>query len=732
MRRVLVVEAAGNLWGSERSLLDLLSAVPRLDVAVCCPPDSPLIAVLRQRGIRVLPYYVSDLHEKSRWERMRAATGVLRACLTFRPDVIHLNQSGSYKVVLPAARMLRIPIVAHVRIFEDAAYLAQQRPDSGRVACLIAISDAVKEELRGFRELDAIPIRKMYNAYVSQTQVRDRSERDSQLIACVGRLVPIKGHDVLLKALALLRQTHPGIRCLMVGEGEASFVRDLKEIAAGAGLTDEIEWRGYADDIAGLLGTCAVLACPSYREPLGRVILEAWDAGAIPVVFAGSGGAAEVVSAADGGVIYPQQTPESLARALREALGLDSATPARMIENGRKWTAANCDPAAYGGAISDIMEAAAGFRRGRPARALSIEAAGNLWGSERSLLDLLTALPDLQVAVCCPPNTPLTVELATRGVRTLPYYVYGLHLRSRAHRARAALGVLRACLVFRPDVMHLNQSGSYKVALPAARALGIPIVAHIRIFEDVEYLARQRPDPRVLRGLIAISRTVEAEIHRYPALSGIPLHRLYDSYVPAPSVTRQPSERPRLACVGRLVPIKGQDVLLSALVLLKARGLTVECVIAGEGDDDFATALKRTASRAGLASSVQWLGFVRDIAPLLERCSVLVCPSHREPLGRVIFEAWDAGVVPVVFAGSGGAAEIVSAAGGGIVYDEQTPESLCDALVRAFALNRDDAQRMVDNGRSWMAMHCDPARYGRAVSAILTGAGGRTAEPQQA
>jgi hypothetical protein len=42
-------------------------------------------------------------------------------------------------------------------------------------------------------------------------------------------------------------------------------------------------------------------------------------------------------------------------------------------------------------------------------------------------------------------------------------------------------------------------------------------------------------------------------------------------------------------------------------------------------------------------------------------CSMPVCPSHMELLGRVIFEAWDVGAVPVAFSGSGGAAEIVAA-----------------------------------------------------------------------
>jgi glycosyltransferase involved in cell wall biosynthesis len=88
----------------------------------------------------------------------------------------------------------------------------------------------------------------------------------------------------------------------------------------------------------------------------------------------------------------------------------------------------------------------------------------------------------------------------------------------------------------------------------------------------------------------------------------------------------------------------------------------------------------------------------------------------------VIFEAWDAGAVPVAFAGSGGAAEIIKAADGGILYETQEPGSLATALRDALTMDPQQAGRLVDNGRSWMAQNCDPEKYGKAVSTILMNA----------
>jgi len=356
-------------------------------------------------------------------------------------------------------------------------------------------------------------------------------------------------------------------------------------------------------------------------------------------------------------------------------------------------------------------------------RVLVVEASGDLWGSERALLDMLDSMPTLEAAVCCPPERPLNGELARRQIRALPYYVYALHKKSRWHRLGAAVGVLRACVEFRPDIIYLNQSGAYKVALLAATLLNLPIVAHVRIFEDVAYLARQAPRPRRLRGLIAISLAVEMEIRRFQELGTIPFYRIYDAYAP-PSLPLLPSSTQRIAnriaCVGRLVPAKGLDVLVRAIGVLKSFDTGVECLIVGDGEGRFIQDLKQMASGGTFAALIQWRGFVGDVVPLLRTCSVLAVPSHREPLGRVIFEAWDAGAIPVVFSGSGGAAEIVSASVGGLLYDKQEPESLAAALRAALELSQEQRARLVDNGRSWMAKNCNPATYGAALSTILT------------
>lgn len=351
-------------------------------------------------------------------------------------------------------------------------------------------------------------------------------------------------------------------------------------------------------------------------------------------------------------------------------------------------------------------------------RVLIVEPAGNLWGSERALLDLVDAARDLDIAVCCPPGAPLKVELERRRIRTLPWFIAELHRKPRWRRLQAALGVIRACITFRPDVIHLNQSGAYRTALPAASLLNLPVVCHVRIFEDVAYLAERISIPQRLKALIAISGAVETEIRRFPTLRTVPVHRIYDAYTRAAGVVGVKQQASRFACVGRITPIKGQDVLLRALQITSLFEGEVEGLIVGDGEVDYVRLLREMEPAKGPVR-VTWTGFLADVAPLLQTCRVLVCSSHREPLGRVIFEAWDAGATPVVFAGAGGAAEVVLASGGGLLYAQQTPESLARTLAEALRMSESERSRLVANGRAWMTKHCAPESYGRALAAVL-------------
>ncbi len=144
-----------------------------------------------------------------------------------------------------------------------------------------------------------------------------------------------------------------------------------------------------------------------------------------------------------------------------------------------------------------------------------------------------------------------------------------------------------------------------------------------------------------------------------------------------------PREVPTVGLVGRLQPWKGQDRLLEAQALLRARGYDIHTVIVG-GDahglsPEYAEALRECVSRLGLGDVVTMTGQVPDAGPYIEQMDVLVNASDPEPFGIVLLEGMARGV-PVVAVDSGGPREIVDHGRTGVLARSGEPSALADAL----------------------------------------------------
>ena len=109
LNKVLIIEPSGNLWGSERVLLDFIStmAASDYDVTVCYPPLSPIEDELINLKVKLLPVFVSELHRKSIAERILFILKITSIILRRKPDLIYVNQAGATRSVMPSAMLLR-------------------------------------------------------------------------------------------------------------------------------------------------------------------------------------------------------------------------------------------------------------------------------------------------------------------------------------------------------------------------------------------------------------------------------------------------------------------------------------------------------------------------------------------------------------------------------------------------------------------------------------------------
>ncbi|HMI57260.1 MAG TPA: glycosyltransferase [Gemmatimonadaceae bacterium] len=145
------------------------------------------------------------------------------------------------------------------------------------------------------------------------------------LIVSVGNLYPVKGHAVLIDALAKLRDRR-GWRVAIAGRGEEE--PRLRAQAAAAGIGDRVHLLGFRDDIADILAAGDLFTMPSLSEGLPLALVEAMSFG-LPVVVTRVGGVPEVVTDGVEGFLVPPSDPGALAAALGALL--DDASRRRQM-----------------------------------------------------------------------------------------------------------------------------------------------------------------------------------------------------------------------------------------------------------------------------------------------------------------------------------------------------------------------------------------------------------------
>lgn len=360
--RVLIVEPAGLLWGSERALLDLLDAFDRerFEIVVACPPESPILPHLKQLGIQSICLPLALLHTRGRLARIRAMFGLAAAMWQLRPDLVHLNQAGIIRLASLPAKWMGIPIISHVRLAEDAVLIRNRLSSRLAPRAAIAISDWIGERLQG----GSTSVRRVYDPYKFVRPLRARSDvrqsfgipSDAPLVSMAARLCDGKRHDLLIRAIALLPDSRSQL--LLIGgetggkRGGPSYESQLRAIAAELGLARRVTFAGIRDDVLDLLAASDVVALPSESEAFGRVLLESLSVG-VPIVGSDTGGPREIIGNFERGYLFSSGDVQSLADALAQALG-SKLESERRTRAGTAWVQTQCSPAGHARQIEAI------------------------------------------------------------------------------------------------------------------------------------------------------------------------------------------------------------------------------------------------------------------------------------------------------------------------------------------------------------------------------------------
>lgn len=138
------------------------------------------------------------------------------------------------------------------------------------------------------------------------------------VVGLLGRVTDVKGHDILLTALAQMpADSRPW--AVFAGPEEVEWGNSLRKLADELGVTENVRFLGPRSNVGALMQACDVIAAPSRMEACPLVLLEAMILGR-PVVAATVGGIPDVVQHGVTGLLIPPEDPTALAEALQTAL----------------------------------------------------------------------------------------------------------------------------------------------------------------------------------------------------------------------------------------------------------------------------------------------------------------------------------------------------------------------------------------------------------------------------
>jgi teichuronic acid biosynthesis glycosyltransferase TuaC len=245
-------------------------------------------------------------------------------------DVVHAHAAlpcGHAAVLL--SRELKIPCVVTVHGL-DAFFDNQVHGFAGawckRIAQfvyrsashVICISDKVSEKVA-----DGAPAptntKVIYNSVDADRFSPPPAESLPSTILSVGNLIPIKGHELLLRALAFILPSYPHISCEIIGEGPER--NQLTRLASELNIADRVRFLGRQSrkQVAEAMRRCVLFALPSRYEGLGCVYLEAMSTEK-PVIACRGQGIDEIIRHGSNGWLISPGNLQELATALSALL----------------------------------------------------------------------------------------------------------------------------------------------------------------------------------------------------------------------------------------------------------------------------------------------------------------------------------------------------------------------------------------------------------------------------
>jgi glycosyltransferase involved in cell wall biosynthesis len=241
----------------------------------------------------------------------------------FKPDIVHTHASKAGTLGRLAASNLGVPVILHTfhghvfhsyfKSYTASAFKSIERNMAKRSTKIIAISDIQKYELSDIHNITAaenievIPLgfdldRFQINIDTKRKEFRQKYKitDDEIAIGIVGRLVPIKNHQLFLEALKIVRQkTTKKVRAFIIGDGESRNFIEEKASSLGLefscnGKIAPLTFTSWIKEVDVVYSGLDIVALTSLNEGTPVSLIEA-QASNKPIVTTNTGGIENIV-----------------------------------------------------------------------------------------------------------------------------------------------------------------------------------------------------------------------------------------------------------------------------------------------------------------------------------------------------------------------------------------------------------------------------------------------------
>jgi glycosyltransferase involved in cell wall biosynthesis len=346
--KILFVITSSGIGGAEKVLYHTTRLLDpeRYVASICSLKEKGQVARDAEiTGIEVHCLAMADGERAYGW--ISSITALFRLTtyiMKVRPTIVHSFLFRANIISRIAAFLARVPLsISSVRVMggEKDYYHTIERVTSGMVDHYITVSDSVKEYLIHKANILPEKITTIYNGVTLNGLMPEGKESTplnfgikphDSVVLSVGRLHQQKGHDYLIRAIAIVKREVPTVKVLIVGEGEEE--NDLKNLVKSLDLSEEVIFAGLCREIGKILNFTNLFVLPSLWEGMPNAVLEAMAA-AKPVVATRVGGVPELVVDGKTGLLVAPQDSDALAHAIVELLR-NNERARRMGNAGRK------------------------------------------------------------------------------------------------------------------------------------------------------------------------------------------------------------------------------------------------------------------------------------------------------------------------------------------------------------------------------------------------------------